>query len=277
MLKKTAKFLIDRLFPGFGISYRRMREQRDFDAEPVPTPLGFKLIGNPQMVDGSFEPEETKILAGLLPGFDLFVNVGANIGYYCCLALHNGVPTIAIEPIDSNLHHLQKNILANGFENAVQIFPVGVSDKPGIAKIYGGGTGASLVAGWAGTSNQYFRYIPINTLDTLLQAQTAGRKTLVLMDIEGAELAALKGAHALLTQEPKPTWFIEICISEHQPEGRRINPDLLATFEMFWQHGYVARTADLAPVPVGREIIEQIAQSGQDTLSTHNFIFTPAA
>jgi len=81
----------------------------------------------------------------------------------------------------------------------------------------------------------------------------------------------------LLTQEPKPTWFIEICISEHQPEGRRINPDLLATFEMFWQHGYVARTADLAPVPVGREIIEQIAQSGQDTLSTHNFIFTPAA
>ena len=36
---------------------------------------------------GKFEVEETAIIAKLLPKVDLFVDIGANLGYYTCLAL----------------------------------------------------------------------------------------------------------------------------------------------------------------------------------------------
>jgi hypothetical protein len=61
------------------------------------TPLGVKLrAGFPpaydQMRAGTFEVEETAILTTLLPQVDRFVDSGANLGYYTCLARSLGTP-----------------------------------------------------------------------------------------------------------------------------------------------------------------------------------------
>ena len=40
------------------------------------------------LVQGSFEIEETEFLVEMFKDRDVFINVGANIGYYCLLALH---------------------------------------------------------------------------------------------------------------------------------------------------------------------------------------------
>ncbi len=74
----------------------------------VETPHGFKLRTGLHpayrlMRTGRFEVEETALVARLLDQVDLFVDIGANIGYYTCLALKKGKPVIAFEPQQQNL------------------------------------------------------------------------------------------------------------------------------------------------------------------------------
>lgn len=77
----------------------------------VETPLGFKLTAGyhpayDPMRTREFESEETAIIADLLPRVDVFVDIGANLGYYTCLALQNGRSVIAFEPQQQNLRCL---------------------------------------------------------------------------------------------------------------------------------------------------------------------------
>jgi hypothetical protein len=60
------------------------------------TSLGFKFIGNKSMMNSLFEPCETEIVKKIFPKVNLFINVGANIGYYVCLALYNKKKVILI-------------------------------------------------------------------------------------------------------------------------------------------------------------------------------------
>ena len=147
-------FWIARCFPRMAMAYRHMREGWQLYQEPKQTPLGFKLAGNPIMLDGHFEPEETQLVKTLLPHVDVVINVGANIGYYCSVALNQNKPVVAFEPMPQNLHYLYRNMQANHWESKIEIYPMALSNQVGIANIYGGGTGASLVQGWAGASTQ---------------------------------------------------------------------------------------------------------------------------
>jgi hypothetical protein len=75
--------------------------------------------------------------------------------------------------------------------------------------------------------------------------------------------------------DPKPVWMVEISITEHQPAGIKINPDLLSTFRIFWANGYEARLANKDFSVVREEDILAICETGVDTLHTHNFLFVP--
>ncbi len=73
--------------------------------------------------------------------------------------------------------------------------------------------------------------------------------------------------------EPKPIWMIEITITEHWPDGVEINPHLLSIFQLFWDHGYIAKTANRESRLVEKTEIENIIRTGVDTLNVHNFLF----
>ena len=268
---------MDRLLKSFDKRYTRFMKRR-FQAIPARmTPMGFKFLGNEAMEAGVFEPEETRLLGALMAQCDHFVNVGANIGYYCCLALQQNIPVIAFEPENGNLLVLLRNIRENGWNDSIEIHPVAVSDKPGIVDIYGSGTGASLLRGWANTPVDLVASIPASTLDLSLGQRLQGRRALILIDIEGAEYYALKGAVLTLNQDPKPVWIVEICSHQHQPAGVAVNPRLLDTFDLFWNAGYVAYTVAETPRQIQRSEIKAIAKGGTDTLHLHNFIFVDKA
>jgi FkbM family methyltransferase len=235
--------------------------------------LGFRFAAeNEQMRSGTFEPDETALVLALLDDVDVFLNIGANVGYYCCMALQRGKQCIAVEPMQDNLHLLQKNIVANDWGHNVKLFPAAASDHDGIARIFGSGTGASLVEGWSGSFDA--RYVPTLKLDSMLPMEIEGR-LLVLMDVEGHELAALLGANRLLARQPhKPLWIVEISIDEHWPQGQAVNPVLLETFDIFWSNGYRAFTADAALAEVTRAQLTAIRDGGDNPLGTHNFVFT---
>jgi len=241
--------------------------------KPIDTPLGFKLIGNKQMETGQFEVEETKIIKELLPSIDLVIDVGANIGYYCCLALKYEKQVVAFEPMHYNFRTLLRNIEVNGWSSGIEAYPLALSDRSGIIKIYGESTWASLVKGWANTPENCVSYIPCATMDSIIGSRFHGKKCLVIIDIEGAEMEMLMGATKIFDMEPKPIWMVEISIGEHQPKGIKINPNLRSTFDMFWERGYVARTADSEQRVVSADEVDKIVETGVDTLHTHNFTF----
>jgi FkbM family methyltransferase len=271
-LIKFAKPFVER-FPAAAMTYRYIRDSRRLLEEPRVTPMSFKLLGNRVMEEGLFEPVETEIVKKLLQQADVFINVGANIGYYCCLALNYGKHVLAFEPIELNLKYLKKNIKANHWEDRIEIFPLALSNKIGISEIYGGATGASLIKGWAGVRQKHGALVKVSTMDDLLGSRFQKERCFILVDIEGAEGYMLEGAGIFLNRQPKPIWMIEITVSEHQPEGIRINPRLFSTFDIFWKKGYQAWTADKQCRSIHADEIEEIVKNGKDTLLTHNFLF----
>jgi FkbM family methyltransferase len=240
------------------------------------TPLGFKLIGSNlihhlAMQEGKFEPEETILFKELLRNADVFVDVGANIGFYTCLARLADKHVIAVEPLPNNLKYLYANILANDWTD-IEVFPVGLSDRKGLAMLYGGSsTGASLILGWAGAAHLFNRIISVSTLDILLGVRFAGKKILIKIDVEGTEYAVLLGAPDVMCMQPKPTWMVEICLNEFHPDG--INPNFQDTFNLFWQYGYEARTADQYDRLIQRADVEQWVKDGRCGSGTINYKF----
>lgn len=259
-------------FPRIAALYRGVRDQLDGMEDPRLTPWGFKLAGNAAMVHGAFEPTETELVRKLLNEVDMLVNVGANVGYYCCHALSMGKPVIAFEPMARNLHYLCKNIKANGW-NGAEIFPIALSNNVDILEIYGGNTGASLVKGWAGISENHKTLAPCSTMDIVLGDRLMGKRALILIDIEGAEKWMLEGANLMLANDPKPIWLVEIVTKENQPHGVEINPNFTSTFQLFFQNGYDAFSADQGMRPITMEEVCLLAK-GQLKADSYNFLFS---
>ena len=228
-------------------TYRQVRNLWQFHIRrPYATPLGFQLVGGHEMQSGTFEPDETRFLETALAVADTFVDIGANIGYFSCLARARGKRVVAFEPLAENLQYLLRNLSLNGFDD-VEVFPLGLAERPSLAHLFGGSTGASLVEGWADVATSYRSTIATNVLDTLLHHH-AGERMVIKMDVEGGEFRVLQGASLTLARIPRPTWLIEVCLTEHYPSG--INPHFEDTFRLFWKHGYRSYTVEKERRPV---------------------------
>ncbi len=216
----------------------RRRVQRRLRKAPSMTSDGFLFSGHRSYFDNRWEVSERRFVSELLPGMDLFINFGANHGYYICLAMKHGVRTLAFEPVPENCAIIAKNLQANGWEDGCSLFPVAVANRTGFAEIHGPArTNASLVKGFSSVSHLRSQNVPIHRIDDVIPPHIyQGKNTLILMDIEGSEEHALDGASALLDACPKPTWIIEI-FPNSRHDGR--SPAFRA-FEIMFDAGYTA-------------------------------------
>lgn len=255
------------------MTYRAMRDTWRSFRSPVVSPMGFLFVGNEQMQSGNFEPSETHLANVLLDESDVLINVGANIGYYVCVALRKNVSVVAFEPDRFNVNYLLRNIEMNGWSEGIEIFPIAASDHIGIAHLYGGGTGASIVAGYSDTDISYSSLSPCNSLDNLLSDRLYGKRLLVIIDVEGSELSVLRGSKKLLESYPSPVFIVEIAVYENQPSGISLNPNLLETFELFWQLGYQCWTVEEQYQPISRERIEAVIDGEPMQTTARNFLF----
>jgi FkbM family methyltransferase len=244
----------------------------------VATPHGFKLvsknfIANRMMLRGAFETEELKIIKAHLQTAEVFVDVGANIGYYSCLARSLSKQVVAFEPQPQNLECLAASLLDNGWSDT-EVFPLGLSHRPGLLTLYGAsGPSASLVKGWAGYPERFQMVIPVNTMDNVLGDRFSGKKLFIKIDVEGAEYGVLRGALKTLAFSPRPTWCIEICLNEFHPGS--LNPNFAATFELFWQHGYEARLANSQGTLITPTDLQKWLAKGKTGMSEFNYLFIP--
>lgn len=243
----------------------------------VVTPLGFKLTSGLHpayelMRTGKFEVEETSIIVKLLPKIDRFIDIGANLGYYTCLALLHKKPVVAFEPQEQNLKCLFKNLIANEWVDNVEVFPLALSEKSGLLTLYGAsGPSASLIKNWAEYSSHFKKIVPVSTLDKVLAGRFPEEQLFIKIDVEGAEYSVLKGAAAVLQQEIKPIWLLEICLEEFHPEGK--NPDFQHIFQLFFENGYKAFTATNNPVQVVQSDVTNWVEKNHAESGTFNYVF----
>lgn len=240
----------------------------------VKTPLGFTLISGlhpayTQMRLGTFERDETAAILQVLPETDVFVDVGANLGYYSLLARQHGKDVVAFEPQPHNLQCLYRNLAANGWQEGTEIFPIALAAEPGVMTLYGAsGPSASLVKDWAGYSPRHQQSVPVSTLDRMLAGRYDGQRLLIKIDVEGAEHGVLLGSVATLGRTPRPAWLVEICLDEYHPGG---NQHFGEIFELFWRHGYTAHLANGRAVTPG-DVTEWV-KAGRTAGEGFNYLF----
>ncbi len=243
----------------------------------VVTPLGFKLVSGLHpayklMREGKFEIEETAIIGRMLAHTDVFVDVGANLGYYTCLASQHGKKVVAFEPQPQNIKCLLRNLMANGYVEQVEVFPLALSNKPGLLTLYGAsGPSASLIKGWAGYPASFEQLIPVSTLDVVLSTRFPEKQLFVKIDVEGAEYQVLAGAQATLSRAKKPIWLLEVCLQEFHPSG--INPDYSKVFELFWEKGYQAYTATEPARLVTKQDVADWLKTRSTNSGSFNYVF----
>ena len=143
----------------------------------------------------------------LKPG-DIALDVGANQGIYCCAfgsAVGPGGRVVAVEPIPRQAQRLKYNIEDNGFKHCA-VIQKAISDCEGVATLglANGDVSASILAADKSDS------ITVETIsvDEIVKRMNLPRVDFIKLDVEGAELLALRGAINTLRQF-RPTLSIE--------------------------------------------------------------------
>lgn len=146
---------------------------------------------------------------------DKVLDVGANIGAFTIKAatsVRNG-QVIAIEPDPRNLNLLKQNVELNKLDN-VKIVPSAVSDKNEKRRFF-----LSRGSGWSSFFDSSLPFIQFSceTIDSILGHLGIECIDCLKMDVEGAELLALKGAKRTLEN------VREIILETHFGQKEQIN------------------------------------------------------
>jgi FkbM family methyltransferase len=170
---------------------------------------------------------------------DLFVDIGANVGYTACLAAkHFDVTVIAFEPSQRELHLLYKNILANNLTNIVVYHRAIFSDEK---------TSSLSVSDESNTGQNSFLQIRSEGVSYVKEQECNGaalpyfmpdsmlQDTIVVkIDIEGGEVDAIKGMEEKLIYLRKAIFVIEISPSVLHENGY----DFRDIYNIFSSHGF---------------------------------------
>jgi FkbM family methyltransferase len=265
--------VIDTYFPSAGRLYRVLRDSWVAD-KPLETIYGFHLAGDPSMANPDWEAEEISVFLELLGSHDVVIDIGANIGFYSCLAAKRGKHTLAFEPSPRNLHYLNLNLWENRCDD-IEVFPVGLGSQSGLQLMYGFGGMASLIEGWAQSDQRHAELVPVHTLDAIIEGRFDRQRIIIKMDVEGFELEVLKGASQTLHRTPKPTWLVEVMLADALfPGGTNLRFE--ETFQHFWKLGYECRTLDGKFSVVTPDCVSQWIRAGTEK-ATRNYLFRGTA
>lgn len=174
-----------------------------------------------------YEENDFNIAMKYVVGSSCALDVGAHVGFWTRRLLNRFEQVWAFEPVPQHYECLLKNTES---ANNVSYWPVAVGDKDGNVFINRelSNSGMSAV-----TETESALSVTLKTIDSF---DISRRVNFIKIDVEGYELAVLKGAETLVKRD-YPVLFIEILNVHRQNSG---------VFELLSNWGYtlVERTGE---------------------------------
>jgi FkbM family methyltransferase len=182
---------------------------------------------------GTTEPEEQAILAKYLKPGGVFYDLGANIGFFAIIGaklVGSAGRVYAFEPNPECAAQVKRNAELNGFAH-VEVIEAAVSSQSGRTRLHLGST--NLSSSIADNSADDGIDVALISIDDFVRDRSARGPTLVMIDVEGAEIDALRGmADTIARHRPvilcEVHWinadFLKYCAEELTPIGYNVQP-----------------------------------------------------
>ena len=195
--------------------------------KPIITRLGKDLkvrvyphdvIGERIYIDGVFEPDCWNFVGRFLKEGMVVFDLGANLGQYTLLAakcVGRKGRVYSFEPSSRMFGELEFNVRLNGLLDVCVLNRAAVSDATGMARLSRYEEGAE-VFGSIGSHKRKeasiigYEEVRTITLDDYIKDTGINRVDFMKIDIEGAELLALRGARNLLSRSDSPAILLEV-------------------------------------------------------------------
>ncbi len=195
-----------------------------------------------------WEAEVEPITQIVKPG-DVAIDLGANIGWYTCVLARlvgEEGKVLAVEPIPVTFELLSSVVERLGLRN-VELFNCAVSDQIGtgimeLPKFEYGGTNfymAHLITSGPDHAMKDRIEVPLRSLDSFVDGGKAAAVTFVKCDVEGHELAVIKGAEKFFRQS-KPVMMIEVAgtaAMQDDPQNEFFSLMRFYGYEAYWFDG----------------------------------------
>jgi FkbM family methyltransferase len=185
---------------------------------------------------GVYEPLATQMISEHLPHGGVFVDVGANAGYFSAVAtacVGAAGQVHAIEPAPAPLELLRTTATLNACP--ICVHPVAVGAVEGEATLHLSAeptnSGMSSLIPREGTAGGLAVTVPMRSLDGLLAEAGISRVDALKIDVEGYEPEVLAGAKSLLSHAPPSLLVVEVARSADTPPPEDV-------FESLVQYGY---------------------------------------
>lgn len=268
--KRTTNFFFTRLIQGV-----RNRKIRPFSVDEqglwFNTKYGFSVFSNLKdrilelNVNATWENMASSFILDNLKEGDVFVDVGANIGYFSMLAARQKAgKVLAIEPAPKTYGILNMNIKHNMFANVIESFNIALGGEKRTAKfIYSLGPKNHVEYEVDNIhTNLPTTNVNVITLDDLLKSRKEVNKIdFIKVDIEGYEYDFLLGAKKTI-EAFKPIILMEI--EEHRLAKYNATAEEVFNFMNYLGYKYLSVAEDSITKGTVRE---------EDLKRGRNFIF----
>jgi len=159
-------------------------------------------LAPPLIMHGIFSPAETEVIRSILKPSMVFVDIGANIGYFSLIAARvvgeKGM-VYAFEPDNEHFQLLQKNIKKNGYTNITSVKKA-VSDTTGVASFY---LKKDNLCAHSLIPNEKDSVVEVETITLDEYFKTNNNIDVIKIDVEGAEPAVFRGMQKVISINKK--------------------------------------------------------------------------
>lgn len=191
------------------------------------------------------------LMAWITPGSTV-IDVGANIGFFTVDFARRVGPSgrvVAFEPGGRNVTTLRWNLERAGIDNVV-VVEAALADRSGPGTLYLNPSHPADHRIFAGGATRPREAVPLVTLDDYLAASpVAAPISLIKIDIQGAEMKALRGMTETLARVPGATLLVEYTPAALTDAGD--SPEALLDFFRWRQYRpltFAERTRRFEPV-----------------------------
>ncbi len=165
-----------------------------------------QFVSRTLLEQGIWEPYETSLVLAILRPGAVFVDVGANIGYFCVLAAQRvGAQgqVFAFEPDPANFRLLNASAKKNGLSAQIHAVRAGLGARDDAARLFLSADNLGDHQVFPGIDKR--DSLPIELLNgSDYLASRLDRLDLVKVDVQGAEYAAMTGLMPLLRAQLEP-------------------------------------------------------------------------